>query len=75
MPRILNFPAFASDYRSASRTPRSTVRKYYSWAGYSEIQVTVIGETPKRYRVRFERSALRWSDGDIRLVPKIRSRI
>lgn len=36
---------------------------YQSWAGLTSTRVLVIGETPKRYRVRFV-------DGTVRLVPK-----
>lgn len=47
-----------------------------SWAGYSEHPVELVGETPKRYRIRaINRTKLggrcRWlARGEIALVPK-----
>lgn len=41
-----------------------------SWAGRTYTACTVIGETPKRYRVRIDDNAFRWSVGDVILVPK-----
>lgn len=40
------------------------------WAGHTTHAVTVLAETPKRYRVRFEEDAYRYRKGEIRLVPK-----
>jgi hypothetical protein len=43
-----------------------------SWAGRTSKRVEVIGETPKRYRVRLlEDIPLKgWQLGDVRLVPR-----
>jgi len=43
-----------------------------SWAGRTSKRVTVIGETPKRYRIRTEEDIplKGWHTGDVRLVPK-----
>lgn len=44
-----------------------------SWAGRVHQRVTVIGETPKRYRVRYESAAVgNWTGriGTVGLVPK-----
>lgn len=56
-------------------TPREAVVVYDSWAGRTEEPVEVIGETPKRYRVRFRRAGFVGGNrahavGDIGLVPK-----
>lgn len=40
------------------------------WAWRTEIPVEIIGETPKRTRVRFLKTAYRWRAGDVALVPK-----
>lgn len=52
------------------------VVKVQSWAGVHEVPVEVIGETPKRYRVRILKDD-RWpgrrnsvKSGDVKLVPK-----
>lgn len=51
------------------------------WAGYQRIPVEILGETPKRYRVKLiERSKLpgrnNWRNaGDVVLVPKHAVRI
>jgi hypothetical protein len=42
-----------------------------SWAGRSRHRIVIIGETPKRYHVRYvDKPALGWIEGEIRLVPK-----
>jgi hypothetical protein len=43
-----------------------------SWAGRSKHRVTIIGETPKRYRIRWddEPALQRWVTGEVYLVPK-----
>ena len=41
-----------------------------SWAGKTCVPCTVIGETPKRYRVRMDDYAFRWCKNEIVLVPK-----
>lgn len=50
--------------------PRAAVVCTQLWAGYNEVPVTVLGETPKRYRCRWEETSLGRSKGSIRLVPK-----
>jgi hypothetical protein len=41
-----------------------------SWAGRTKHRVTIIGETPKRYRIRWDdKPALQWTTGEVRLVP------
>jgi hypothetical protein len=46
-----------------------------SWAGRHRVQVTIVGVTPKRYRVRLEQDALmpggrHMKAGDVTLVPR-----
>jgi hypothetical protein len=43
-----------------------------SWAGRSRHRVTVIGETAKRYRIRWDDTPAlqRWQTGQVYLVPK-----
>ena len=47
--------------------------RFQSWAGIRSVPVTVLGETPKRYRVRYEEAMggnYSGAAGAIRLVPK-----
>lgn len=53
---------------------RKAVVCVYGWMGYREFPVVIVGETPKRYRVRFEddirmRSSFK-RKGTVGLVPK-----
>jgi hypothetical protein len=46
-----------------------------SWAGRHRVKVTIVGVTPKRYRVRLEQDALmpggrHMKAGDVTLVPR-----
>lgn len=46
-----------------------------SWAGRHRVRVTIVGVTPKRYRVRLEQDALlpgglHLKAGDVTLVPR-----
>jgi len=44
---------------------------FYSYWGRRSKRAVVIGETPKRYRVRFLDGLVgRWPAGTVRLVPK-----
>ncbi len=52
---------------------RPAIMHLESWAGRVRLRVTVIGETPKRYRVRFEEErTFNWCGrkGETGLVPK-----
>ncbi len=51
---------------------RNAIRHLNSWAGRSRHRVTVIGETTKHYRIRWEDTPAlpRWQTGQIYLVPK-----
>jgi hypothetical protein len=53
-------------------TERNAILHLDSWAGRSHHRVTVIGETAKRYRIRYEDTPAlqRWQTGGIYLVPK-----
>jgi len=60
---------------SHSEEMRPAIVAMDSWAGRTEEPVTVIGETPKRYRVRFHRRGFvggnrRHEAGEVGLVPK-----
>lgn len=50
--------------------PRSAFLNLDTWAGRARVFVTVIAETPKRFRVRCEQRAFRMHPGEVRLVPK-----
>lgn len=47
--------------------PRPFVR-VRSWAGVDEVDVEILGRTPKRTRVRFLRDCQKGAHGDVRLV-------
>ena len=48
---------------------RGTVA-FESWAGRTNVPVEILGETPKRYRVRWLETALSHTQGSVSLVPK-----
>lgn len=41
-----------------------------SWAGLTKHPVTILAETPKYYRVRWEEQAFQHGKGSVSLVPK-----
>lgn len=54
---------------------RPAVLRLNTWAGLVSVRVTVIDETPKKYRVRFEEACrlpngIDAQPGKVRLVPK-----
>ena len=51
-------------------TERPAVVHQDGWAGRTQTPVMVIGETPKRYRVRWLQGSYRRAAGDVTLVPK-----
>jgi DNA-binding NtrC family response regulator len=53
-------------------TERNAILHLNSWAGRSRHRVVVIGETAKRYRIRYEDTPAlqRWQTGEVYLVPK-----
>lgn len=53
----------------------TAVLRMDSWAGRETVRCTVVGETPKRYRIRLEQDARlpgnrQYKKGDVVLVPK-----
>jgi hypothetical protein len=58
-------------YRTAPGKP--AVVNLDGWAGRTQVRVTVLGETPQRYRVRYEEDAgysRGARQGSVKLVPK-----
>lgn len=55
---------------------QEAVLHFSDWAGHREYPVTIVGETPKKWRVRVEAVAFRMPNrrevhpGDVVLVPK-----
>ena len=41
-----------------------------SWAGRTETEITILKETPKRYKVRLEADCLKGKKGAVLYVPK-----
>lgn len=53
--------------------PAKAMVFFQSWAGVRRVPVTVLGETPKRYRVRYEQDLsgnYSGKIGEVKLVPK-----
>lgn len=57
---------------SAEQAPRPGRLWFDSWAGRASYRIEVIGETPKRYRVRVLDDVIMrgWHVGDAVLVPR-----
>lgn len=49
---------------------REALLELEAWAGRGEVRVTVLSESIRHYRVRFEQRAFQYRPGMIKRVPK-----